>query len=356
MKRLKIKIFLGGCINVTQAQCLNCRAIALSLDKTKFEVGVRSVYSGDLEVPDEPGVRIFPVRYPAKIWNWIQVIRGILWSDVVYWTSPEYCSLFHLLSKVLRKKSFGTVEGVYSGVGYERSLSVMGSVENICRFHTMTTKTFAITKAMIPKNKVFIGLPEPDGVLYLGTNYSAFTMERTIKQLSDVALIGSNPYRKGLKDYLSLSRRFPQLRFHVIGGGIGGDRVSADCPDGEFQNVIFHGFVANTALRELLAQVQLHIFPSRAEGFPKVTLETVAAGVPSLVYDDYGADEWITSGKDGFVVKSLEEMCCVIEDLLKYPDRLQSLSDNARALAKRFDWSIRIKDWEREIERLVASD
>ena len=122
------------------------------------------------------------------------------------------------------------------------------------------------------------------------------------------------------------------------------------------KNVNCHGTLNHQQLSQFLPTVQLHIFPSRAEGFPKVTLETAAAGVPSLVYDDYGADEWITTGKDGFVVKTLDEMKGVVQDLLDHPEKLQPLADNARAMAKRFDWSVVIKDWEREIVRIMNGD
>ena len=109
----------------------------------------------------------------------------------------------------------------------------------------------------------------------------------------------------------------------------------------------------HSQLKKLLSKVQLHVFPSRAEGFPKVTLETAAAGVPSIVYDDYGADEWIATGRDGFVVKTLDDMAAVVKDLLDHPEKLQSLADNACALAKRFDWKVQVKCWEREIVRLA---
>lgn len=46
----KIKVFLGSYGNMTQAQCLNCRALAQYLDKSKFDVAIRTVYSGDLDV------------------------------------------------------------------------------------------------------------------------------------------------------------------------------------------------------------------------------------------------------------------------------------------------------------------
>ena len=37
MKTKKIKVFLGGYVNCTNAQNLNCRALAKYLDKDKFE-------------------------------------------------------------------------------------------------------------------------------------------------------------------------------------------------------------------------------------------------------------------------------------------------------------------------------
>ena len=40
MKTKKIKVFLGGYVNCTNAQNLNCRALAKYLDKDKFECAV----------------------------------------------------------------------------------------------------------------------------------------------------------------------------------------------------------------------------------------------------------------------------------------------------------------------------
>lgn len=354
MKPRKIKVFLSGIVNVTNAQNLNCLALARHLDKTKFEVRALTVYSGNLPIEPIEGVSYLPVRYPAKIWHWIQLLRGILWSDIAYLCKPEYWKSQRFCVRLFRKKSWGTIEGVYSGIAYERALSAFGGIGGVRAFHTMTTKTFAITKAMISKNREAVGLSEPDGVLYLGTDYQNFATEKQVENLTDVLLIGADLYRKGLADYLQLASHFPQIIFHVAGGGVGADDYAEQCKQSH-PNVVFHGRVPHSELPALLAKVQLHIFPSRAEGFPKVTLETAAAGVPSLVYNDYGADEWITTGKDGFVVKTLEEMQAIVQDLLDYPEKLQPLADNARAMAKRFDWSVVIKDWEREIQRIVES-
>ena len=187
----------------------------------------------------------------------------------------------------------------------------------------------------------------------MGTDYAEFAVEKQVTALTDVILIGADLKRKGIDDYLVLAAKFPGLRFHVAGGSVGGIDYAKQCADCGLANITFHGPVSHAQLAELLKRVQLHIFPSRAEGFPKVTLETAAAGVPSVVYGDYGATEWITSGQDGFVVSTVDEMAGIIRDLLAHPEKLQPLADGARAMAQRFDWRVVIKDWEREIEGLV---
>lgn len=346
-------MFLSSYGNMTQAQCLNCRALAQYLDKTRFAVAIRTVYSGDLPVEPLAGALRFHVRYPAKIWEPIQFIRGLLWCDVAFLPSPEHWRWSRGLLRILGKKCFRTVEGVIDGIAYERAVDCFGSEENVCHFFTQTDKVYAITKAMIEKNRQSIGLSDPDGVLYLGTDYAEFAAEKQVTALTDVILIGADLKRKGIDDYLVLAAKFPSLRFHVAGGSVGGIDYARQCADSGLANVIFHGPVSHAQLAELLKGVQLHIFPSRAEGFPKVTLETAAAGVPSVVYGDYGAEEWITTGKDGFVVKTVEEMAAVVADLLAHPEKLQPLADGARAMAQRFDWRVVVKDWEREIEGLA---
>jgi glycosyltransferase involved in cell wall biosynthesis len=83
-------------------------------------------------------------------------------------------------------------------------------------------------------------------------------------------------------------------------------------------------------------------------------LECAAAGVPCIVYGDYGADEWITTGKDGYVVNTFDEAKAVIEDLIANPNKVLELSKNAIDLGKKFDWKVVIKEWENEIDKIIS--
>ena len=91
--------------------------------------------------------------------------------------------------------------------------------------------------------------------------------------------------------------------------------------------------------------------PSRNEGFPKVVLECAAAGVPSLLFSDYGANEWI---EGGFVVDKNEEMIDIISLLLQEPDRLRKASSQSILLAKKYAWKHVVKRWEEVLSNLSA--
>ncbi len=355
MKR-KIKVFLSGIVNVTNSQNLTCLAVARNLDKQKFEVRTLLTHRANFPVEPMEGVEFLRLHYPARIWHVIQLVRGILWADVSFLPKPEHWKLQRFILRLFRKKSFTTVEGICSGIARERAIKVFGSEAAIREYHTYTTKTYSITNALIAKNRELIGLPEPAGILHLITDTTKFAMERKSDALRGALLLGEDLKRKGLDDYLALTRQFPEVKFHVVGGGVGGDDYAAQCKASGLPNVVFHGSLTHDQLKAILPEVQLHVLPSRAEGFPKVIIETAAAGLPSLVYGDYGADEWITTGKDGFVVNTVEEMSAVFRDLLDHPGKMQPLADGARELARRFDAREVIKEWEVAIQQLAKGE
>ena len=100
--------------------------------------------------------------------------------------------------------------------------------------------------------------------------------------------------------------------------------------------------------------MQLHIFPSRSEGFPKVILEAACAGVPSIVYSDYGANQWIYHYQNGFVVQNLEEIKLIIEDLLSDKLLFIQISKNTTQLGLSYDWNLKIKVWQDAILALTS--
>lgn len=348
----KIRVLLAGYVNNINAQDLNCRALAMFLDKNKFSVSAFLVPQEfrDFDIGEEMnGVNLIQLHRPAKIlWYWIY-LKGIWNCDVAYFPKGQKRHWCKFLCKLFRKKSFLTVEGVIDGTNYEKLIKVIGSQDKIVKFYNYTDKTFSITQYMAKRNEELHGI-RSDNVLYLGVDFAKFNQRHTpLEKLSNIVFIGNNMRYKGITEIFKLAKKFSDIKFHIVGGGMGYD-VPKEIDERKLKNVIYHGTLNHDRLQELLQSMDLHIFPSRSEGFPKVTLETAAAGVPSIVYSDYGAEEWIENGKSGFVVKTFDQIVEIVNKLQNNPQLLQTLSQNAIKMAKKFDWRIVVKSWERTIE------
>ena len=347
----KIKIFLGGYINLTNAQNLNCLALAKYLDKSKFEIYTLEVYSGNLSKNKIDGVKIFHCFKPFKLSKYLGYLWGIMNCDVAYLPKGELDNWNKFWLKIFRKKSFITVEGVFDEKNLKDAIKRKGSYEkfiNSIKFHN---KVYSITKYLKEYNYKNHKIESDEKILYLGTDIDTFfNPNKKITKLTDIIFIGRILERKGIYDFIEIAKDFPNLNFHIVGEGEEYENIKNISKN--LKNIKLYGRLTHKELSNLLKNIDLHIFPSRSEGFPKVILETAAAGVPSLVYSDYGANEWITHNKDGFVVDTLDEMKKVVQELIDNPELLQKVSKNAIEMAKRFDWKKIIKEWEEEIVKL----
>ena len=118
--------------------------------------------------------------------------------------------------------------------------------------------------------------------------------------------------------------------------------------------IVFHGQVPSS--KEYFDKSDLHIMTSYNEGFGLVILEAAACGVPTVAFDGSAAEDIITSGVDGYVVKYgdieamanfiLEFMCC--DD-----DRFFRMSSNASELAKKYSINNIMKKWQLLINRSI---
>ena len=206
---------------------------------------------------------------------------------------------------------------------------------------------YAITKYIRDYSNKFFNLNVCEKILYLGVDISTFANPNRIpSKLTDIIFIGRLKKRKGLDDLLLLAKQFPNLNFHFVGRGEEDEESDLFAKIKQIKNIHIHGLLTHEQISALLKYCQLHIFPSRDEGFGKVTMETAAAGVPSIVYSDYGAAEWIDNMKNGFIVDTLEQTTALIQGFLSNPTILFAASKNAVQLAQRFEWKNLIANWE----------
>ena len=350
----KIKVFLGGFINYTNAQNLNCLALAKHLDKDKFTVYTLELFSGNLESQQNKikGVHIFNCFKPYRISGYLGFLWGIWHCDVAYLPKGEFWKWNRFLLKLLRKKSFSTIEGIFDEIACENLVQSFGSEKNFIDSKSFFTKLYSITYYMNEYNLNSVNITTEDQPLYLGVNGIQEYPQKKDFTFGKFIMIGNDLVRKGVFDYLDIAESFKNIEFLLAGSGNGKIDINAEIKKRNLTNVNYLGMVTSTQRNELLKDCSLHILPSRSEGFPKVTLETAAAGVPSIVYGDYGAEEWITHGENGWVVNTAEDIKTLISELKNKPEELERISKNAIELAASFDWKIIVKDWEEEIIKI----
>jgi glycosyltransferase involved in cell wall biosynthesis len=105
-----------------------------------------------------------------------------------------------------------------------------------------------------------------------------------------------------IEAFQKLSAARPDLRLLLVGGFEAGDPVSPETK-AYIQNeprIILTGYVANTASYYQLMQVLT--LPSHREGFPGVSLEAQASGLPVVVSDATGVIDSIVDGVTGTMV------------------------------------------------------
>ena len=339
----RVKLFLGAYVNSTNAQNLNCLAIAKHLDKSQFDITVLSLYSQPpLKIE---GVKVFRCIWPHRIMVYWAYFWNIVKADVVYLPKGELLGFNSFICQLFSKKSFLTIEGILDDTNFLKAQNKSGL--NVLNYFSRFSQVFSISQYIKEYNFKKHGLISEDKILELGTESQLF-LNTTYKSapITKVILIANNYSKKGVEDFIALARYYSQLEFHLVGEG---KKIENYLP-----NLTCHGKLSQHELSDLLKDMQLHIFPSRSEGFPKVILETACAGVPSLVYADYGANHWIDNYQNGFVVQTLDDMKVVIEDLLSNKVSLNKISKNAVQLGLSYDWKLKIKQWQDEILSLSS--
>lgn len=350
----KIKVFLGGYVNYLNAQNINCRALSEQLDRNKFKISTMLFPIGNAKDFKPLGdVKYIKLRRPVRLMRYWSYLKGISGADVAFLPKEEIVCFSRVIAKIFRSKLFCTVEGMIDDWSVSR-LPKRRQKSYINSFAKFEPHLYAITKYIAEDVGDRRGYKFNEQILYLGVDSKKFiNTKKIINGLNNIVFIGFDSIRKNIYDLFDVAKRNKNIRFHIIGGNdLKGDTVEDYIRRENLTNVTYYGRLDHAELSKLLKDMDLMYFPSRSEGFPKVHLETACAGVPTMCYPDYGAEEWIKNGVNGIIVNNKEEADTMIKRLKEHPEELKSLSKEAIKLGMSFDWDNLVKIWEKEIEKI----
>jgi len=347
MSRKKPVVFIVGLVNFNWSLDWNAKTVSKYLDKDKFEVVTMSTYRNQTGTEGLQEVTLIKRKYPDKIWQFWAHFRALLKADIaIIYRHDEY-KRYQWLYKLFR-------------CPVVTILGINPNLENK-RFGLTYWNSFKSIYALSPENKAFCkeaGLPMSDTILSNPIDLTKFWEVRKIRStLKQVAFVGNDFERKHLSEYLDMATTFTHLTFHVVGGYEKELETLKEQLTGypDLNNVRVHGMIDREALIAILNDCELHILPSRKEGRPKTAIESAAAGLPSILFYGYGAEEYIKHNENGFIVNDKQEMQACVQALLDDPSLLNKLSENTSAMAEAFDIRSRITEYEDELQRLLSS-
>jgi glycosyltransferase involved in cell wall biosynthesis len=131
-----------------------------------------------------------------------------------------------------------------------------------------------------------------------------------------------------------ISKEIPNFKLVLVGGGPSFylNFLKSEVKRlGLEKKVIFTGFASREDLRNLYHACNINLFPCLDQSWGLTPFEALAAGKISIVSNECGAAEIISSQKIGIVVKPTPEMIAkFIIDIYKHPDKYTELINKGR--------------------------
>jgi N-acetyl-alpha-D-glucosaminyl L-malate synthase BshA len=106
------------------------------------------------------------------------------------------------------------------------------------------------------------------------------------------------------------------------------------------KNIKFIGTILHERIPEYMQASDVFILPSLSEGFPLVSLEAMASGLPIVATNVRGLPEIINNGENGFLVepKNPEQIAEMVLLLLTDDELRNKISRNNKEKAKDYNW------------------
>lgn len=133
----------------------------------------------------------------------------------------------------------------------------------------------------------------------------------------------------------------PTLSFELlVAGDMHEPQVAATLA--QRREVRLLGPVPNLDLPDIYRAADVFVLPSNAEGFPRVLLEAMAAGLPIVAFDVGGVRDLLSQGQQEFVVppRQIESFAQRVAVLLREGPIREALREENQARARAFDTEV----------------
>lgn len=142
----------------------------------------------------------------------------------------------------------------------------------------------------------------------------------------------------------------------VIGSGWWEDKLRAyAAASGVGERVFFHGQVTDDYKHALLERAEVHVMPSRKEGWGLAVVEAAKHSVPTVGYS-FGLRDSVGHGRTGLLADTPEQLTVQLQKILADDSLRAKLGAGARKFAEQFSWEKTGQRFAELLEDVVARD
>lgn len=233
-------------------------------------------------------------------------------------------------------KHFGKRRCIISSIEIENAIYKENYKRYFCNY---VYDFFSINNAL--KQSVKDNWNKNVDVLYLGYNDCGL-LTKIRNKVETIGFIGTLYDRKKPQYVLEIAKRFPKIKFVIIGDGELKKELQERILKEKIDNVNMLGKIPNKEVYRELLSIDLLIITSDNEGQPKVSLEAGSLGVPTCYIKNSYSIDYIIDNKTGFEAKDLNDMIEVINRILN-SNIISTVSKNILDKTKKYNWDI-LKD------------
>lgn len=170
--------------------------------------------------------------------------------------------------------------------------------------------------------------------------------------------IGRISPEKGFLDLVKIfniiSNDYPDWHLDIIGDGVEKEKLIKYIKDSKIEEkVTLHGFQDKEYIYEMLTNSSIYLMTSYTESFGIVLLEAMSCGLPCIAFASAeGANEIITSGRDGYLIKNRNFSAYIqkVEDLINDEKIRKKIGHEGRRTVKKYGPDMVGKEWFRLLE------
>ena len=217
--------------------------------------------------------------------------------------------------------------------------------------YTLKRSTFFVSDANVSRDKaVAFGMnPEKTVIFPWGTDIEYFTPKKVKRSNSKTFTLFCSRTWESIYGVDVLAKAFvkvatvnPDVNLILLGGGSQGAKIRQILMNsGVMERVHFGGHVSQADLPRWYHMADLYVSPSHVDGSSVTLMEALASGLPCLVSDIPGNQEWIEDGVNGWLFRDgdVDDLTEKILNAIKDRKSFKKIGEAARKTAEqKADW------------------